>query len=208
MKRTTKRLVWIVIVFAVIAYFVNDYLEDRSRKKAEKAKEEQIEKITRATVSQLVSKTNAIDNWDELLSEGADTSFKKILTIDLEKVWLGNRPILFIGYVDNVATYDNQYYILKVDQGLTSSLQLLDTSLSLELKCDKKKVDSFIEKHPDIISDIGLENNIAIVVKIEEIKTAYYLSGEGDKEEVKIGKGYCIDMVFIGDVDLRHITTH
>lgn len=197
-----KRIIWIVIIIAFGAYFVNDYIEDKKIEKTQRAKEEEFERITKTAIDQLVSKTNAIDNWDEVLSEGKEFSFKKILTIDLEKLWLGDRPILFIGYIDDIATYNDQFYILKVDKGLLSSLHMLGTALSLKLKCDKAKVDSFLKKHPNLISGFGFNSNVAIVAKIENIKTSYYLGDEGKKEEVKIGEGECIDMVFIGDVKL------
>jgi len=195
-----NRIIWIAVIIGICIYFANGYIEDRKKERAQEAKEAEIARITKATVSLLVSKTNAIDDWDKVLSEGEEVSFRKILTIDLEKLWLTDRPILFVGYIDDIATYNDQFYILKVDRSLLSSLHTLGTALSLELKCDKRKIDSFLKKYPNLVSGFDLSNNVAVVAKIGNVKTSYCIGDEGEREEVKIGEGYCIDIVFIGDV--------
>jgi len=54
-----KRVIWIVVILAVVGYFINNYLEDRAKKKAEELERRRIELATKSAVSQMVSRYNA-----------------------------------------------------------------------------------------------------------------------------------------------------
>ena len=46
-----KRAIWIIVALLVAAYFVNSCLENKSKKDAQKAEAERIEKATKAAVA-------------------------------------------------------------------------------------------------------------------------------------------------------------
>lgn len=202
MGTTMKRIIWAIVIIAFLGYCANDYYSDKAKEKAQREQEEELERTIIGAVDQLVSRTNAINNWAKTLQDNKKNGFEKILTIDLERLWLKGQPILFIGDIDDIATYNDQYYTLKIDADLLNNLNILGNALSLELKCDKAKVDTFIKKYPNSISHsffFGSNNSVAVAAKVNEIKTSYYLGDEGEREEVKIGVGYCVDMIFVGD---------
>ncbi len=77
---------------------------------------------------------------------------------------------------------------------------MFGTELQLALQCPKQRVDSFLKDHPDLFKDFGLKNGVAVVADIDEIETIIVSGSEGEREEIKIGKGKCIDILYTGDV--------
>ena len=105
-----------------------------------------------------------------------------------------------MGSVGDISTLDDHNYILRIEKSLLSSLELVFmTDLALELECSKDVVDSFLEDNPNLLSGyLLLEDQIAVVAKISRIGTKVFLSEEGTKEEMKIGKGRCLDLLYTG----------
>jgi len=199
--KAMSRIIWIFIIVAIGAYFINNYLQSKAKEKAEQEKAKRIEQSIRATVYQMVSKFNAIDDWEEKLSKGKRFRTEKILTIELEKLWLNNRPILFVGSIEDIATLDKENYILRIERSLFTSLKyIFNTELALELKCNKSMVDSFFKKYPNLFSDYDFNIGVAVIAKINQIKTEFFINEEGVKEEIKIGEGRCLALAYTGRV--------
>lgn len=196
-----KRVILIFLVIAIGGYFVNSYFDKKTKEKAEREKAERIEQSIRMAVSKMVSNFNAIDNWDQKISKGERFRTEKILTIELEELWLKNNPILFIGAIDDISTVDNDNYILRIERSLFSSLKhMFSTELALELRCNKGMVDSFLKEHPKLFSGYGFNNGVAVIAKVNKIKTAFYYGEEGTKEEIRIGEGNCLSILYTGRV--------
>jgi len=98
-----KRVVVIILVLLVGAYFANSHLENKAKEKAKKAEAVKIEKITKAAVAKLVDRTNAVTNWKKILLKGQEFRLEPILTVELEQLWLTGRPILFFGSIGDIA---------------------------------------------------------------------------------------------------------
>ena len=80
--------------------------EKKAKHEAERAEAKRMEQTIRSSVAEMVSRTNAVDGWDRLLSKGERFRFAPILTVELEKLWLASRPILFIGAIKDIATHN------------------------------------------------------------------------------------------------------
>ena len=65
-----KRIIWIVIICAAIGYFGNNYLQKRAKEKAQSEEAQRIEREIRSKVFQMVTTTNAVDDWVQKLSKG------------------------------------------------------------------------------------------------------------------------------------------
>jgi hypothetical protein len=194
-----KRVIWIILALLVGAYFVNSYLSNKAKKAAEKAEAEQIRNATKAVVAELVKRTNADENWEKELSKGERFRLEPILTVELERLWLTGRPILFVGAIKDIATIDQENYRIEVERSLFSSFRcMLGTELRLTLQCPKKSIDSFLKEHPDLFKDCGWKNGVAVIADINEIETTIIAGSEGEREEIKIGKGKCIDILYTG----------
>lgn len=196
-----KRIVLIIAAIAVAGYFFNSYMENKARRKAERVEAERIEQATKTALSQMASRTNAVRDWEANLSKGESFRFEPILTVELEQLWLQQRPILFIGSIKDIATHDQSQYVVLVERSLFGSFDyMFETELQLSLLSDKDRVDSFLKEHPDLFKDYGFNNSVAVVARINSIRTTYVLGEEGERDEVKIGDGKLIDILYIGDV--------
>ncbi|MBW2075640.1 MAG: hypothetical protein JRI58_12995 [Deltaproteobacteria bacterium] len=198
---TVKRLIWALVLLAVCAYFLNSYLENRAKKKAEREKAQKIERSIRSAVNEMVSRFDAVTDWEQRLSKGETVRTEKILTIELERLWLGKRPILFIGFIEDISTIDERTYRLRIERGLFSSFKYMWlTELGLELRCSKSMLDQFLEAHPKLFSNFGLKNGVAVIAKVDQIKTLFYTGEKGNKEEMRVGLGRCLDITYTGSV--------
>jgi len=196
-----KKVIWIVVVLVVAGYFINSYTQKRTKEKADRVEAERIEKNIRSFVSAMVSKSNAVDNWEEKLSKGERYRYDPILTIELEKLWLVDQPILFIGSINDIATHDESHYLMCVERNLLGNLDyLFDTELQLSLISKKEQIDIFLNKYPDLFKEYGFNNGVAIIAKINAIRTTYIPGEEGERKDVKIGYGELIDILYAGDV--------
>jgi len=184
-----KRVIWIIVVLLVGAYFLNNYLENKAKKELKKANAEIIMEARKAAVVELIKRTNAVDNWEQdLRRKGALYSYT-IQTIDLERLWLLGRPILFLGEIRDVATSDQKNYRIVIDGN-----NILLPKLRLILKCKKPLVDLFLDDHPDLFKNYNVNNSVAVIANIDKIKTEF---GSGEAaEKILIGKGKCIDIVY------------
>jgi len=208
-KRVMPIIVVLLVILLVGGYFVNSHIEKKAKEAAEKAGQERIKESTKAAVAQLVKRTNAVENWEDNLSRGDRFRSQPILTVELERLWLTDRPILFVGTIKDVATKDKENYSVEIERSLLGSLEhMFATDLQLALQCPKQSFDSFLNDHPDLFEGNGLNNCVAIVAAITEIETKTVPASEGETKEIKIGKGKCIDMLYTGNVQLTHSKSH
>ena len=194
------RLIFVLVVLAIVAYLVNGYLERIALEKADRERRESIERSVRASVSKMVSQYDALSDWQDRLSQTKSLKTEKILSVDLERLWLVERPILFVGSIQDISTMDGQFYRVRMkshrpgDPGRLSLAQL-----GLELKCAQTMLDSFLEAYPNLLAGQAFPNGVAVIAKIAEIKTQA-VSGEESKGELRIGVGDCLDMTYTGHV--------
>ena len=141
-------------------------------------------------MNKMVSDFGAVDNWDEKLSEG-EKSGEKILTMELEKLWMTDRPILFVGSMEDVANADDQnaYSIFMDYRG--KSWGNFSSRLSLSLRCPKTLFDTFLKEHPSVLSEA---NDVAVIAKINKVESHVQQTEEGDKA-IKVGIGLCLDII-------------
>jgi len=190
-----------IALFAIIAYFVNSYVQEQARREVERAEAVRIEQLTKLNVAEMIVRTNSSDDWEEILSRGENFRSAPILTVELERLWLQNRPILFIGAIKDIATYDDVHYSLIIERSLFSSLEyMFETELQLSLLADIDLVDQFLYEYPEIFEDYGFNNGVAVAAQIEAIDTVRYPGEEGQLWEAKVGHGEVVDMLYTGDV--------
>lgn len=197
MKRRNIILIAVFFGVTVGVYFI---LYQEHKERAEREKAEKIEKDIRMQVSTMVSYYNAIDDWDRKLSE--ENKEKKYLkykipTIELEKLWLTNKPILFVGEIEDISMFDNDHYTLRIIRTIGSAKHYLNTELGLVLRVEKRMIDPFLKDHPVALKSF---NRVAIIAKINKIKSGYYSDQDGTREEIKMGIGHCLSIQYIGKI--------
>jgi len=186
-----KRTIVIIIVFAVGSYFTYGYLQGKAEEKTatEKATYDARQKKREArhvAVAQLVSKYNAANDWEDKLRKGINGKSRKILTMELENLWLIDKPILFKGRIKDISNLDADNYVM------TLNGSWMFNKLTLTLKSPKKMIDSFLSENPKATSGISY---VAVIAKVNKIEAKYQKSEEGYEEEIRTGVGQCIDML-------------
>lgn len=191
-----RRVIWLIVIVLIAGYFINNYIEERSKEQKKTTEAKRKKDSVKASVAEIVKRTNAIDNWEEPLSKGEKFRMAPILTIELEHLWIGDRPILFVGAIKDIITEDKQNYRIEIERSLFNVKYIFGTDLLLELKCSKTQIDSFLKENPGIFKNSGFNNGVAVVADIKNIETKTISDKEGERIEVKIGKGNCIDILY------------
>jgi len=200
-RSAIKRIVVIAIVLAIGAYLVSEHLKKKAKERAEEDEAQKIEQAIRSSVDQMVLRFNAVNDWARKLLQGEEVRVQKIFTVELERLWFGQNPILFIGTIKDVSTIDEQFYQMRIERDLFHNMnQVLFADIGLEIKCSKQMFDSFFAKHPQLTAGLILNDGVAVVAKIDRIKTEFSTGQEGEKKEMRIGVGNCLDVVYIGNV--------
>lgn len=197
-----KKALWALAAIAILAYLANNYFENRAKEDAERAAALAKVNATKAAVARMVARTNAVTDWDKKLSKGERIRFSTILSVELEKLWIGNRPILFGGAIDDISTINAKTYRVIFSRSIFSSLQKhgFDTDLLLDLQCDRSMIDSILNSNPELFENSGWNNGVAVVAKITKIETDQKIGEGGEKTALRIGSGSCVDIVYTGRV--------
>lgn len=205
--KIVKKIFGYLIIALVLGYIVFNYYQDHKRDQAREAaalkKEQEIVAVLKGKTKQ----TNALIDWPVTLLRGDSLKMRTVLTIELEKLWQGKRPILFFGSINDIATLDQLNYKVVIDRNsfATIATGIIGTELLLELKCQRANIDLLIKNNPDIVKDIGLPEGIAVIAKINKIRSETRQEKEGGSTAVRIGVGECIDIVYTGSVGLKDL---
>jgi hypothetical protein len=204
-----KNFLLILVVLVAGGYFVNIYLEKEAAREAareaERVETKRNAQSTKAAVAQMVSRTHAIVNWErELIPVGIGVIQKRrTLTVDLERIWLKNRPILFLGIIKDISTHDKTRYLLTIDRKILLDRYYFSDELRISIVSEKEIIDSFLEKHPNLSGGYFPKKTVAVVALINSIRTMIVPGDGGGRDEVKIGDGELVDIIHLGDVRLE-----
>lgn len=217
-----KKFLWILPALVVVAYCVNSDLENKAARETEKVEAKAEAAKIEAAVSKMVARTEAIDDWvsqlsdmpkngmvdpakTEAIDDWASQLSVRILTIELERLLVRPRPILFKGAIKDIFTVDPSRYMVLIERDIS-----IGHKLQLSLISSKENIDSFLDKHPDLFRNYGRNNSVAVVARIHSIRspirprTVVYPSDDesnydnDDDDEVKVGDGELIDIAFLG----------
>ena len=196
-----KRIVTILIVVAFAGYLIHNHYQakarEAARQKVEKDRAVAFKEKTKAEIATMVTHFGAIDNWEEKLLEGDSGGEKRVLTMELEKLWLTGKPILFQGFVRDISSLNPTSYLVLIDHLPRKGIGKLKlgTDLRLSLECPKATVDSFLSQNPKASSRGAL---LAVVAKVNSIESFSLKTEGGETEEIKKGRGKCLAMSYVG----------
>lgn len=196
------KLIWIVIAIAIGAFAVNANIESRAKRNAERDSQsaetlraEQETKAVMAAVAQMVARTGAATDWAERLGTGVGYRSSPVFTIELERIWQADQPILFTGLITDISSGVGGDYLVLVE--IVTEPAFL-TRLRLSLHAPKVLIDAFLAKNPEFVADIGY--SVAIVAKVRSITASEMRRADGDRVLVKTGVGDMLDMQYMGDI--------
>jgi len=198
-SRVVGKIVGLAIAASIVGLSIQSK-NDRDRvREAVRVSRERAEQPIRQQVVDLARDYRADPNWLKSLSNGEDYRLQPVLTYELERAWIANGPILFIGSIKDIALVDGNYYRVTLRLGFNTMNAIFATELTLSLRMDKRLLDTFMKSHPDLLKEDGFNNSVAVAAKIDAIESREY-AGPDEMKEVKTGVGELLGIVYLGDL--------
>ncbi len=197
MHSVLKKLLIASALCACVAYCVDRNNEtekaDLSRKEAEKVQAEQNKMAIRA----LEEKYSASHDWYRLF-DGPKVPFgRRVMQADLENVWLGKQPIIFLGQIVDYKNAEGDRYQATIKPNILCFPPFI-SGVALDLSASRGLIKKFVKEHPEALSSYLSPKGgmVVVIAKVDYIETRWEGSGE-DSEEVRYGVGELIDLRYI-----------
>lgn len=196
-----RKSIVLLVLIAIVAAFGYQIIQARTEKEEKRQREEARREAVKRAVAQVARKANAITDWPKTLRQGKSESFK-VFTADLEKVWVTDRPILFVGDIHDIALANEDSYRVSIGESIfDTSLIAMDGAIGLRLECRKPLIDQVLKQNPASRSLSEPAQAVAVIAKIERIEAENRRSSDSEYE-VKVGVGKCLDMLYVGTAAL------
>jgi hypothetical protein len=180
----------LAVAVAVLTVSCSDSPKEKAR-----AKRIMEDKTLRASMNEFAKTVNADTTWIKSVNELREKSLNPVYSVDVERLWIIGRPVLFVGGLENVESRTDSDYQLSI-----SEWGYLFLKLRLEVTCPKLKVDPILAR---IVSDrSNVKNNpggLGLAAKIERVSSRTS-DGEGSMT-ILTGHGQCVDLRYIGDAN-------
>lgn len=186
----------ILVAFIISLLLIRcDYLKNHYKNKS-KIISNNFENTLHNNIKQLVSKTNANDNWIYKISDPDSFRIDDIFSIELEKHWLTDKPILFKGKIINIKSIDTDFYqIVIVREWWDDYGDVNVPRLEIRLKTNKTKIDSFLQQNPNFLNKYI--KDVAVIGRINRIDSEYYIDYADTKRVYNIGFGDLLDIISV-----------
>ena len=131
----------VAFVGAVVLYFSSKTSNVSPGKLTPKTTREALRTAARDRLAVFVRTTGSSLDWERLVSQKG--ALDRLLTVELEREWSGQRPIVFLGSVTDVASLDENNYLVRLRYA--PWWVGLWTDLRLDVACPKDKVEPALE---------------------------------------------------------------
>lgn len=196
-----RRSIVLLVLVAIVAAFSYQIIQARTEKEERRRQEEARHEAVRQLVAQAVRRMNAITDWPRTLRQGKPEPFK-VFTADLEKAWVTDRPILFVGDIHDITLANESSYRVSIGESIfDTSLIAVDGVIGLRLECKKSLIDKVLKQNPATRSLSDPAQAVAVIAKIERIEAENRRASDGEYE-AKVGVGKCLEMLYVGTAAL------
>ena len=189
-EMNTTRALIVAAVIVALGLIVKWNVDDRAASEKQRDEHQRAAARTQAMISELAKRTNADATWEDALKGSQKVRIDPVLTIELERLWLADRPVLFIGLISDVNQVDSTRYNVRIERAFYRRLRnIFTTEFHLRLTCSKEKIDSLLSD-PRLKFPENLRYGIPFVAKITEIRTEQ----DGSSKDVRVGVGECVEI--------------
>ena len=143
----------------------------------------------KAQIKKLEIKYDALINWPEGLVNANEFRDRPIFTIELQKLWIDTKPIIFIGNLIDISRIEKNKVEVTIKFDKFREHLILD-SLFIKLTCDSAKAEKIVSEAPNL--DNYLSSNIVAVAKIKTVES--FLEA-GKQEKLLTGFGECLELI-------------
>lgn len=163
------------------------HVETEQKRTAGDARRESL----KASVMEMASKVNAVTDWEASLAGGKKTKWAPVFTAELQKHWVIDRPILFVGKLIDVATNQDGTY-----QVIVERYSRYTNDIRVALSCHESVAMPLIQE-VNAKSSPRRREDTAIIGHIERIISTSQKDSEGDTTTVLTGVGRCLNAIYL-----------
>jgi hypothetical protein len=145
------------------------------------------------SIIEMAKKANAITDWLESLASEKGLRASPIMTYELQRLWLVDRPVLFIGkIIDIVRNHDGTYQINVRQEKFGGPIIILHNEIRLILTCQE----SLAVKMTNSVRANKFSRpwaDFAVIATIEKIERSIEKGDDESSVTVQSGIGRCVD---------------
>lgn len=191
-----RRIVGVLLLVGVLGgAFGYRYYDERQRR-VEEERQREARRAALTRLEEFVRTTGSSTGWEHKGGEEVDEPLERMLTVDLEREWLGERPVLFVGAVSDVATAEDRSYRVFVEYRPLIDALFLSKVLRLEVDCARERLDPVINARRRSSTRAFDGSGVAVAARIQRVRRELTPAGEGERT-VLTGVGTCIDVLYI-----------
>lgn len=190
-----KSIIVKIFITSLMIFFLMDcnYIKDTNQNNT-KITINNFDTMLNSNINKLVSTTNANDSWAYELCDSDSMRWSDIMSIELEELWLTEKPILFYGIINDIKSIDTEFYQIIIDMDWLGHFDVfIYPNIELRLITNKTKIDSFLNYNPHFFKTNPKE--VAVIGKINRVDSEFYIDKEDTKNIINIGFGDLIDIV-------------
>src|SRR5258708_6668791 len=167
----TTRVLIVAAAIVVLGLIVKWNVDDRAASEKQRDEHQRNAARVRAIIAGLATRTNANATWEDALKGSEKVQIDPVLTIELQRLWLGDRPVSFIGLISDVNQVDSTRYNVWIERAFYRRLRnMFATEFHLRLTCSKEKIEPLLSD-PKLRFPENVRYGIPFVAKIAEIRT-------------------------------------
>lgn len=188
------------IVFILITVFLgkscyDNHLEKEVGRTLKIQNEKRIKSNNTENISKFIKLYDPVVNWGKYLKGYKRSS--QIFTYDLEKLWIGSKPIIFKGELIDIESSSKSTYKITIQDHVMVSRNanlFIDSPIRLSLISNKTIIDVLIKNNPKIKNE--WKNGVIVVANIDSVKAEHITNSNDQIVEMKMGYGELIDISY------------
>ena len=183
-----------ILIAAGLGYWAysswQDHLESKRIQQSVKAREQAL----KISIIEMASRVNAATDWTTNLAVTKSFRTSPVLTSELQKQWVTNRPIFFLGNIQDITINpDGTYQIIVGYNGSFERPMFLQNHIQINLRCPESVALPLIQAAKTRSLSAGVRADTAMTAVIDHIVTTSEKDSTGDTTAVLTGVGKCID---------------
>ncbi len=171
-----------------------------SREHAKRAGAAAKANLRKSAVLDMAARSSAVVDWPQRLAAGQDFRMSQVHTAELQALWISQKPILFIGRIEDIArsTMGTSLVTVTYDE-FAQAQSFMGTRLQLRVECPDEVVEPLFSavtnpNYHSLVADVAI---VAAVVRVEQSVSR---NEAGDLDRVLVGVGTCSDAMHLPDV--------
>lgn len=191
-----------IIIGVALSYVAFSGFSTYHEKKQQQEARDQQQRNIRSAVENFVATDSADDSWAQTLAAGNRTRRTPIRTVELQKIWLTNTPILFIGELEDIYKAPDGSSRIKLNHGLRSGTIFLGSEINVDLACNADVLDEITSKAAGDKGEVS--PGIAVTTKINQVQYTPNRDSDGTIIPGHTGYGDCVNIIYLGTTRLKY----